>query len=163
CRIGSENELVDLIPQPKVLRSPILKCARGGLAGRPCGMERRRERNPWSALEIRRHLLLELGEGGGSAPLLALDEERWCGLDVQLCRGALAPLFDAVENLLVLQALVELRLTEASLLADRHQGLQRPLHRPGALLLEQGLDHREIALLAAAARQHEGGGCELVE
>src|SRR5262249_59837181 len=114
-------------------------------------MELESKDNPWSLLEIRRHLLLELGQRGGAAQLLAIDEEGRRGLDVELRCATLAHLFDAVEDLLVLEALVEARLGEAGLLADGQQWPQRPLHRPGALLLEQRLDHGEIAVLAAAA------------
>src|SRR5262245_29824551 len=117
-------------------------------------MELRSKDNSWSFLEIGGHLLLELGQCGGPTELLAVDEERRRGLDVELRRATLPHLFDAVENLLILEAFVEACLGEAGLLADGQQWRKRPLHCPGALLLEQCLDHREIAVLAAAAGQH---------
>src|SRR5215475_1619310 len=143
-----ENESVSLIPQPKELRCPSQKWPRGGRSGRPSRTESRD--NPWSLLEIGGHLLLEVGERGGATQLLAVDEEGRRGLDVELLCRALALGLDAVEDLLVFQTFIKACLAQAGLLADGHERLQGPLDRPCALLLEQGLDHREIALLATA-------------
>src|SRR3954447_3943089 len=156
-----QNETVHLIPQPKEQRSPKPEIATRNSQGAaalaaPC--EERSQDNLWSLLEIGGHLLLELGEGGGAAQLLAVDKEGRRGLDIELLCRALAHVLDAIEDLLVFQTFIETCLTEAGLLADSHERLQGARHRPCALLLEQGLDHGEITLLAAAARQHERGG-----
>ena len=66
------------------------------------------------------------------------------GLDVELLRRPRADRFDALEHLLILEALVEALLGKARLLGDRQQRLQRPLHHPVPLLGEQRFDHREI-------------------
>ena len=75
-------------------------------------------------------------------------------------------LLDAVENLLVREARIESLLGETGLLGDREQRRHRLFHRPLPLLAEQRVDHGEIlvrVVLAGAARQHEGGGSEIVE
>ena len=51
---------------------------------------------------------------------------------------------DLVEQRLVLQAILDLRLGEAGLLADPGQRLRGVLHHPVVLLLEQHVDDGEI-------------------
>ena len=68
-------------------------------------------------------------------------------------------LLDAVQDLLILQALVEALLAEAGLPGDAPSAAAAAsLHHPFSLLLEQGLDHREVFVRPGAARQHEAGG-----
>src|SRR5262249_32691550 len=162
CRIGPQNESTAAIPQPKERRYPAAKRPWPPL---PAVADRRSLlwEKPLSILEIGGDLLLHLGQGDSAAELLAVDEEGRGRLHIELLRGALPHLLDAVEHLLVLQALVEGLLADPGLLADGLEWRQWPLHHPVALLLEQRLDQREVALLAAAARQHGGRGRQLVE
>src|ERR1700722_1569661 len=95
--------------------------------------------------------------------LLAVDEKGRRRVDAELLGGAVAHLLDAVEHLLIRQAVVEGLLGKAELLGDIAQRLDRFLHHPFALLGEQRLDDRHEFVLAGAARQHEAGRGERVE
>src|SRR4051812_42817524 len=116
-----ENESESLIPQPKEQRCPSQNGQGAAVLTAP--REHRPEDNPWSLFEIGGHLLLELGERGGATQLLAIDEEGWRGLDVELVRGALTHVLNAIKDLLILQTLIEACLAETGLLADGHERL----------------------------------------
>ena len=67
---------------------------------------------------------------------------------------------DLVEQRLVLQAVLDLLLAQAGLLADPRQRLRGVLHHPVVLLPEQEVDDGEIfrrVVLGDAARQHRAG------
>ena len=81
--------------------------------------------------------------------------------DLQHVGGVFLVGGDLVEQRLVLQAIVDLLLAEAGLLADPGQRFRGVLHHPVALLPEQHVDDREIfrgIVLGDAARQHRAGG-----
>src|SRR6266700_6608638 len=139
----------------------------------------KRVKKPLSGLEIGLDRLLDVLDREGAWELLAIDEEGRGGIDAELLRCPRTHVLDAIEELLILQALVEALLAQPSLLGDGKERLQRPLHHPIPLLGKQRLDHRVVALrrrlrdlrigrsradgLGRAARQHEACGGKLVE
>src|SRR5712692_9983982 len=132
--------------------------------GRPWPPRRpRRSKKPLSTLEIGRHLLVQLLDREGAPDDLTVDEEGRGGLDAELLRRPLPCLLDAVEHLLIRQALVEALLGEAGLLGDPQQRLQRLLGHPLLLLGKERLDQREKFVLAGATRQHGAGGGQRIE
>src|SRR5712691_1635020 len=103
-------------------------------------------KKPLSGLEIGLDRLLDVLDREGAWELLAIDEEGGGGIDAELLRCPRAHVLDAIEELLILQALVEALLAQPSLLGDGKERLQRPLHHPILLLRKQRLDHRVVAL-----------------
>src|SRR5205807_8049334 len=97
-----------------------------------------------------------------AAKNLAIDEKRRRGIDAELhCPGS--RFLDARKHALIRQALVEALLGETRLSGDAQHRLQRFLHHPVLLLREQGLNHREILILAGATREHGPGRRQGVE
>ncbi|MND75632.1 hypothetical protein D3C80_672580 [compost metagenome] len=106
--------------------------------------------------------------------LLPVNQEGRRGVDGEFIRATLHRSIDFIEKLLVRQAGFESLLCVTGNLDRLHQRVADILvgwSRPGALLLEQHGDHREILfrrcqlfrLLRVAACQHEGGGCDRIE
>src|SRR6516165_1322309 len=118
---------------------------------------------PLSFLEIRVDLFGHLIDREVAHKLLAIDEKSRRRIDPELLGGMVADLLDAVEELLIRQALVEVAFGNAELLGDILQGRQRFLDHPLRLFGEQRLDHRHVFVLAAAPCQHESGGCERIK
>src|SRR6516162_4412638 len=114
-----------------------------------------------SALEKRVDLLLELLDRGFALDLLAVDEEGRRRINLQHLARIFLVGGDLVEQRLVLQALFDLLLGQAGLLADPRQALGGVLHHPVVLRLEQEVGHSEIFVGIAvgdAARQHRARG-----
>src|SRR5690349_12919920 len=117
-----------------------------------------------SALEIGIDQLGHFVDRHVATMAFAIDEKRWCRVDLELVDGPLAHRFDTVEDLLIRQACLKALVGEApGLLGDRLEGLDRLPHRPRVLLLKQRLDHGEILVLAGTARQHEGASRDRIE
>src|SRR5436190_2238899 len=126
-RIARENESTPLIPQqqedviPPPKAGTKLEPRAAAVAGqaqgatiRPPGERKKSyERKRLSALEVGRHLLVELLGGERPAEDLAVDEKGRRGVHAELLRRARARFLDAVEHLLIRQALVEGLLREA--------------------------------------------------
>src|ERR1700731_2374160 len=123
----------------------------------------RQGEKPLSALKIAVDLLADVGRRRVARVLLAVDEKSGRARYAELLGGPFAHPFDAVLDLVIRQAGLEALLGEAGLLGDRHQGLERLLHHPFPLLLEQGVDDREVFVVAGAARQHVARHIERAE
>src|SRR5262249_55860506 len=124
-----------------------------------------RYRSDWRATSTshqRPDNLVQLVERHAAHVHLAVDEERWRGLDVQFVESAIAHPGDAVDHLLILQAGVEGRLRQAEIRKHRPQRADRLVDQPCLLALEQLVDGRGIFVLADAMRQRKGPGAERV-
>ena len=84
-------------------------------------------------------------------------------LTLNLLAARVRDFLDAIEHLLIRQAVVEALLGEAGLLGDRKHRLERLLHHPVLLLRESVSISGKYLSLAGAARQHGGGGGERIE
>src|SRR6266566_8570855 len=166
-RIDRHNESPSAIPQQKERVIPPALARRGtALRARMTGpalTAGKVVKKALSALEIRSDLLVQLLGREGAAKCLSIDEKGRCGIDVELLRSARALFHDALLHLVIRKALIEGLLGEAGLLGDREHRLQRLLHHPILLLREEGVDQREIFVLAGAAREHRGGEGERIE
>src|SRR6478609_84237 len=136
--------------------------SQGIYAGKDTAIEMRiRILTSESALQQRIDLLGEFLERGLALDLLAVDEERRRRIDLQNVAGIFLVGGDLVEQRLVLQAGLDLLLSETGLLADPRQGLRGVLHHPVVLLAEQHVGDRKVfrrVAIGDAARQHRAGG-----
>src|SRR5262249_36428165 len=119
--------------------------------------------NRKSALEEWSELLLQVADLHRAVEALAVDEERRRRVHAEFLGPDVANLLDLGLEIAVVEALLEALLREPRLLGDLRQRIERLRHHPAALLLEQGLDHRVVAVLRGAARQHEAGSGKPIE
>src|SRR6266700_5423670 len=127
------------------------------------GARLRQAEKPLSRLEIGLEQLLRLLEIHLAAMDRSVDEKSRRRVHAELLRPALTHPIDAVEHLLIRQALVEALLGEAQLLGDGEQLRQRiASERPLLLRLEQRVDD-VVIFVARAPRQHEARRRQRVE
>ena len=96
---------------------------------------------------------------------LAVDEEGGRRIHLEDLIAPRPGIHDLFEQVLVGEAFVELVLGHAGLARDQQELVLAvgAGNRPGCLGREQGVDHREVAVVSGAARQHEGGDREIIE
>src|ERR1700730_10459213 len=126
----------------------------------------RASRDPESALQQRIDSLLELLERGLALDLLAIDEEGRRRIHLQHLACVFLVGDELVQQRLVIEAGLDLLLTEAGLLADPRQRLRGVLHHPVVLRAEQQIGDGKIlagVAIGDAARQHRARRCLDVE